>query len=502
MPSVPPDGPSWANLMRMAIMLLLFVPRYSAAETISPARLEPNSAHRLLFWAGYRDVVALTDAQLDDWKARGVGGFICMSRALPEMGGTNRFTADPAANLELKGHELQRSIRESRIVQRAKDRGLKMYLGCHLANYYNTATPLKDWFDDEGWAKTVLPRMREFAGAARLLGFAGITFDQELYPQKGRVTTATWGWDYPGNTHSEAEVRAQARQRGRELMRAVLDGFPAAEIVVYHYQFPGTWWSVVQERRNHKPNAADPMLFIDFWDGMSSVEGYQAIRFINSLFYKATHVGRDWDAALQYEFNSFYSLLSLRLSNWHHASSRIFQSPFSWMNAGPRKSAYDAARSPEHVASQLAAFAKWGMGGEFANFCYGGLGGFDYTRYAAAMKSASVPAVVDAEPPRLTITAPDPAKIYHAKDSTVTIAGVATDNLAVRVIRWVNDRGGSGAAQMTWHVKWVNEREGFVGQMNWSVPAIALLPGVNRIELTVEDIKGLSSSHMLSVLAQ
>ncbi|MBM3334611.1 hypothetical protein FJY63_08105, partial [Candidatus Sumerlaeota bacterium] len=389
------------------IRLLLILPLLSPAPDLrSDAGTAPNSASRLLFWVNAKEVAALTDVQLDLWKERGVGGFICMSRDLPGMGGVNKFTGDPKADLTVKGFELQRAFRDSRVVERAKHGGMKMYLGCHLVNYYNKSTPLKDWFDDAGWAEVALPRMQDLAAAARLLGFDGIAFDEELYPQTGKVTTATWDWNYPGNTHSEAEVRAKARQRGRELMRAVLDGFPAAEIVVYHYHFPGTWWTVVQERVNHRPNAADPALFLDFWDGLSSVEGYQAIRFINAVFYKTSHVGRNWDAALQYEFNTFYSLLSRRLSNWPYASSRIFQSPFIWISAGPRKSAYDAARPPAYVAAQLEAFAKWGMGGEFANFCYGGLSRFDYTPYVAAMQFVSRPFVADAQPPHVKVAGP------------------------------------------------------------------------------------------------
>ena len=36
---------------------------------------------------------------------------------------------------------------------------MKMYLGAYLSNYKNTATPLVDWFDDEGWSQIALPRL-------------------------------------------------------------------------------------------------------------------------------------------------------------------------------------------------------------------------------------------------------------------------------------------------------------------------------------------------------
>ena len=45
--------------------------------------------------------------------------------------------------------------------------------------------------------------------------------DAELYPQHGG-RSATWSWHYPGNTHTEAEVRGEVEQRGKQLMQAML----------------------------------------------------------------------------------------------------------------------------------------------------------------------------------------------------------------------------------------------------------------------------------------
>ncbi len=192
----------------------------------------------------------LTNPELDTWKARGVDGFVCMTGRLRGLGGAQDFSGDPNASLAGANYALQRSLRDTRIVERAKARGMKLYLGVKLANYYNDATPLKEWFDDAGWSREVLPNMRNLAAAAKLYGFAGIALDQELYPSQGGVATATWGWDYPGNTRSESAVRAKARQRGAELMGAILDGFPGAELVVYHFDFPGDWNDLVQEEVN------------------------------------------------------------------------------------------------------------------------------------------------------------------------------------------------------------------------------------------------------------
>ena len=207
------------------------------------------------------------------------------------------------------------------------------------------------------------------AAAAKLLGFAGIAFDQEMYPQQGGAQTATWEWDYPGNTHSEAEVREQARRRGAEAMDEILAAFPKAEFAVYHAFFPGDWRELIQEEVNGLTNTSTDRLDIDFWNGMTSVEGYGAIRFFDSVFYKGPHKG-NWDSALTYNQNRAYATFSRRFSNWDYAWSRVKVSPFAWIDDGPKSSSFDDARPPAYVGEQLLAFRKWGMGGEFANFVY------------------------------------------------------------------------------------------------------------------------------------
>ena len=167
---------------------------------------------------------------------------------LRDFGGTQDFTGEEDASLSGDQFELQRTLRDSEIVERAEARGMKMYLGAYLSNYNNTATPLVDWFDDEGWSQVALPRLGDLAAAAELLGFDGLALDQELYGQKGGVETATWEWDYPGNTHSEDEVREAARRRGEQVMETVLGEFQGAELAVYNFSFPGDWNELVKER--------------------------------------------------------------------------------------------------------------------------------------------------------------------------------------------------------------------------------------------------------------
>jgi hypothetical protein len=467
----------------------IVLPASSAAQAATP-----NSADRLIIWIGCPEFVTLTDAELDAWRSRGVDGIACMQRHLREMGGTQDFTGDPRASLAGSSYDLQRRLRDTNVVGRMRARGMKAYLGIYLVNYWNAATPLKDWFDDSGWSGVVLPKTAQVAAAARTLGFAGLALDQELYPQARGVTTATWDWNYPGNTHSEATVRAKAKQRGQQLMSALTTSFPGIELLVYAVRMPETWDELVQQKINGLVNAMAARLDPDFWDGMSSVAGYGAIRLLDATFYKGPQIG-NWESAFQYAYNKLYSYLSRRFSNWDYASSRFFVSPFAWIDHGPCDCGYEAAKTPAFVADQLAAFRKWGMGGEFADYAYGGLRGFDYTPYLSAMRAASTPGVVDAAPPALTVTAPGST----AGAASLSLNGTATDNLAIRFVRWQNDRGGTGVARLTWDVLSGDYRTRYNWRTRLTVPAIPLTAGQNRITVTTEDIKGLATTQVVTV---
>ena len=470
----------------IAVALLLVSPALSGGS----ARTRDDvgtAAHRLILWVNCQQtVLPLTDTQLDIWKARGVDGFVCMTGRLRGLGGAQDYSGDPSVSLASANYSLQRSLRDTRIVERARARGMKLYLGVKLANFYQDATPLVEWFNDAGWSRDVLPNMRNLAAGAKLLGFAGIALDQELYPSRSGASTATWTWDYPGNTRSEEQVRAKARQRGAELMGAILGGFPGAELAVYHAFFPGGWNDVVQEVVNEASNASADLLHIDFWDGMTSVGGYGAIRFFDSIFTKAPHVG-SWENALSYNANQLLATFSRRFSNWDYASGRVHVSSFGWIDEGPKPSPFDDARSPEHVAEQLLAFRKWGMGGEFANYAFVPLADFDYSPYVPAMQAGSRPGEVDSVDPTLELTG----------TTGLTIEGTAHDNLAIRAVRWRDDRGQSGVARMRWEVLAGDYDSGYQWQTRWSFSAADISPAATRVEVIAEDIKGNESRRVV-----
>lgn len=450
---------------------------FSLAAT-EPGAATPDSAHRLHFWTGCGAVAELSQAELDRWIELGVDGFVCSMGRLASTGGQHAFDADPAADLSDDSYSLQRALESSAAVRMARAGRLTLYLGFYASNAYNRRTPFEEWFDDEAWAGELLPALGELAGVARSLGFAGVAIDQELYPAP-EDTEATWVWDYPGNERSEEEVRAQAAERGRQLMETLLEAFPGIELVGYDTDLPEAWAARVQEVANGRENAYESDVKIDFWDGLSSVPGYSAIRWLDATFYKASHAKGDWDTALRYNANRIYSLLSRRFSNWSYASSRLHVSPFSWIDSG--RTEFTAARPPEYVAEQLDAFSRWGMGGMIANYDYGQFGDFDYDPYRDALVEASTPARVEHEPPRLVVGTP-------SVDGGLRLAGTAGSSLAIRSVRWYDEEGRFGTAQL--------ESDGT--SVEWRLAGARAPAGKTRLTIVAEDTKGLATARSLT----
>jgi hypothetical protein len=352
----------------------------------------PGNAHLIILWTRWNDLVSLSDAQLDMWKARGIDGFVAQTRYLYQMGGLEVWTGDPndpLSSAPVEGadvHVIQRALRDSHFAERCHQRGIAVYLGFYLSNYHNLSTPLKVWDDDAGWNEIVVPEARNVAAAAKLLGMDGIATDSENY----RSDSQTWDWKYPGVTHDEATVRALARQRGTAFMKAVLEGFPNVEIINYRIEIPGDWEEKVQLQVNHVAGVWDKSVFPDFWGGIADAGGFYAIHFFDPIFYKSWQVGSGWDAALSANLAGVRKTLSQRWANWDYASPRFFLSPFAWIDPGPSAGSFDDARPVDYVAAQLTAFHKWGEGNMFGLYAQHILD-FDYAPYVPAMVAASAP---------------------------------------------------------------------------------------------------------------
>ncbi|MBP6823606.1 MAG: hypothetical protein KA368_18800, partial [Acidobacteria bacterium] len=90
----------------------------------------------------------------------------------------------------------------------------------------------------------------------------------------------------------------------------------------------------------------------------------------------------------------------------------------------------------------------------------------------------------DTVAPTIAITAPTSAATFTTNSSPVNLSGTAADNAGVFLVRWSNDRGGSGVAG---------------GTNAWTVPNIALQNGPNNLTVTAWDVSGNATSAKLLV---
>jgi hypothetical protein len=140
------------------------------------------AANRDVFWTNMSDLTSMSEAQLTQWHEEGIGGFVGETQWLPGMGGSGEMSGNPSA-VSGSNYSLEESIEASNIVARAHALGMKVYLAFYLVNYFNTQTPLAEWFDNSAWENTVIPAVQDVAAGAHMLGFDGIAMDQELYGQ-------------------------------------------------------------------------------------------------------------------------------------------------------------------------------------------------------------------------------------------------------------------------------------------------------------------------------
>jgi len=89
----------------------------------------------------------------------------------------------------------------------------------------------------------------------------------------------------------------------------------------------------------------------------------------------------------------------------------------------------------------------------------------------------------DTTPPTVTITAPTSNPTYTTSSSSLTLSGIASDNVGVTQVTWTNSLGGTGTA---------------TGTTSWTA-AIVLQVGTNVLTVTTRDGAGNSATATLTV---
>lgn len=90
----------------------------------------------------------------------------------------------------------------------------------------------------------------------------------------------------------------------------------------------------------------------------------------------------------------------------------------------------------------------------------------------------------DTVAPTVSISVPTLADTYATTALSLSLGGMASDNIGVTQVSWSNNRGGSGTA---------------TGTNAWTISALPLQPGSNLITVTARDAAGNSSSDTLTV---
>ena len=90
----------------------------------------------------------------------------------------------------------------------------------------------------------------------------------------------------------------------------------------------------------------------------------------------------------------------------------------------------------------------------------------------------------DTQRPTIAVTTPTTGGTFTTSTSPITLAGTASDDIAVTQVAWSNGRGGSGTA---------------TGTASWSVASVALQSGSNVLTVTARDAAGNTSTDTLTV---
>jgi uncharacterized protein (TIGR03437 family) len=90
----------------------------------------------------------------------------------------------------------------------------------------------------------------------------------------------------------------------------------------------------------------------------------------------------------------------------------------------------------------------------------------------------------DTAPPLLRITTPTTSPNYTAPNSPLALSGTVTDEGPIVQMRWINDRGGGGEAELT---------------TLWKIPVVPLQPGLNNLTVTAWDANGNAGSTSVAV---
>lgn len=179
-----------------------------------------------------------------------------------EKVGVNGFFIDGIANWWTSRDELFKKLE---LLTEVNAKGARFGVDSNFLKVALGYEILPDWTDDANWAN-IAKTFGDISELAMRSGSRGIAIDTEAYTIPLLDTQA--------ERHKGIRkdiLRTKVYQRGRDIMRAIADAFPDIEVIV----LPEGAFYWLNPEQGTSPGSFE--LWIDFWNGMASVNNKNGI---------------------------------------------------------------------------------------------------------------------------------------------------------------------------------------------------------------------------------
>lgn len=380
--------------------------------------------------------------------------------------------------------------------------------------------PGTTWDNDS--SPSTSQKVGDWAAFCRAVGFEGLMFDGENYPDNGGVSGSIWG----GQENVDAW-----QQRGREIGIAIATAWPDVCLMAYHNFLPGSY-DEIERGEVFTPNGSGPgtgysqaNFYYGVTDGMATAapNGNWCLHFMEATHFR----GPQPVGYRQQDVCGTAAWFSRNWPHWWKVLDRIAVEPFIWLNDGPGSITEDISYNPGQLAADKTNLRNWhvvtkGDRQIRQHFVYDAelqlpLQTLDCNPYnfpsdhQASLDFLGTATTVANNAPTLNITAPVNGSSTGASSVTV-VSGDTSDDFGVVGVWWENDAWAVGHPNRKGHVAMTfNKISGslttsFTWRHDLSLQAagqpagpIPLAMGVNNITFTARDSKGATTAVVKTV---
>lgn len=264
------------------------------------------------------------------------------------------------------------------------------FMGAGNNEVSSSSPDMPEWTDDAGWAK-IASSMGALANwASRAGNYEGIDLDWEFFQNRGSVTNCIAAYGL-----TEAQVRAKVRQRGLEVMTAIMNNWSPTKSIFrmmsYHSHFAGTWKEVQFQYAPdniYKPELnLNDLIYIDFFKGMADHPGNFYIYFMEAAYYKFLqgHPGYSWYDAISWDYQQHRQLFV----NNFAGPQRFTMLPAFFVDIDPGSHSQETVQ--HSVPHELARVQQSAQACPDGLIFYDHQGTFDYRPYASVLAAAPPP---------------------------------------------------------------------------------------------------------------